>query len=76
MATVSSANKNNTMIQFRLDHHYISELDRLLARERENLPDRPTTGNVQQQTTLRKRPADTIAFTLDKRHPETAHQNQ
>lgn len=64
------------MIQFRLDHRYVSELDRLLARERENRPDRPTTDNVRQQTTLRKRPADTIAFRLDKRRPETAHQDK
>lgn len=64
------------MIQFRLDHRYISELDRLLARERENRPDRPTTVNVQQETTLRKRPADTIAFRLEKRRPETAPQDK
>lgn len=64
------------MIQFRLDHRYVSELDRLLARERENRPDRPTTVNVRQETTLRKRPADTLAFRLEKRHPETAPQDK
>lgn len=64
------------MIQFRLDHRYISELDRLLSRERENRPGRPTTDDMPQQTTLRKRPADTIAFRLEKHHPETAPQDK
>ncbi len=64
------------MIQFRLDHRYISELDRLLARERENRPYRPTTENVRQETILRKLPADTIAFRLDKCRAETARQDK
>lgn len=64
------------MIQFRLEHRYISELDRLLARERENRSRQTDADNTPQQTVLRKRPADTLAFRLDKRHSETARQDK